>query len=151
MLSRCLSRVATVRTATAGPRLLPLSRAASTLPEAGGTFGLTEDAQQLKDSAKAYFMETLNPLLRHMDDTDEFPEEAWKEVAEAGWMGLTIPERYEGAGLDFVSAGVVTEAINYANCNFGISHAASDNLCTNNIYLNGAATAAECHAVLWAT
>lgn len=109
-------------------------RSLSTAP-----FGhLSDDHVALKDGARRYFMDTLNPLFRKMDDEDYFPPEVWPDLLGAqGYHGLTIPEKYGGAGLDFLSAGLIGEEMHYANSSIGISHSAHDNLCANNIYLNG--------------
>ena len=111
-----------------------LSTAAASSP-----FGhLSDDHVALKDGARRYFMDTLNPLFRRMDDEDYFPPEVWPDTLGAqGYMGLTIPEKYGGAGLDFLSAGLIGEEMHYANSSIGISHSAHDNLCANNIHLNG--------------
>jgi isovaleryl-CoA dehydrogenase len=98
---------------------------------------LTPDQVALKDASRAYFMNTLNPLFMDMDDTDVFPNQVWPALGEQGYMGLTIPPKYGGAGLDYLSAGLIAEEMHYANASLGISHSAHDNLCANNIYLNG--------------
>ena len=72
-----------------------------------------------------------------MDDEDWFPHDAWLTLAKHGYLGLTIPQKYGGVGLDFLAAGLVAEELHYANSSLGISHSAHDNLCANNIYLNG--------------
>lgn len=101
------------------------------------SFELPEEASALRDAAKAWAMDKLHPLLPRMDEHDEWPEEAWQGLASQGFLGLTVPTEYGGAGLDFVSAGLISEGINYANHCVGISHSAHDNLCTHNLFLNG--------------
>jgi isovaleryl-CoA dehydrogenase len=98
---------------------------------------LSDEHLALKSASRAYFMKELHPLLRPMDDNDEFPAEVWPKLGRQGYLGLTIPEEYGGVGLDLFSAGLIGEELSYANHCLGISHAASDNLCANNIYLNG--------------
>ena len=79
-----------------------------------------------------------------MDDEDWWPAHAWPELlGPQGYLGLTVPTAYGGAGLDFLSAGVIGEQLSYANHCIGISHAAHDNLCANNIALNGTAVQKE--------
>ena len=55
----------------------------------------------------------------------------------AGLLGATIPERYGGAGMGMLESGLVLEAFSKWNHAFGLSWVAHDNLCANNIYLNG--------------
>ena len=45
------------------------------------------------------------------DESKEFPWEFYNAVAEAGWMGLTIPEEYGGGGLGVQEVCVVEQEI----------------------------------------
>lgn len=117
-----------------GPRLHRGARCLS----GSSTFGhLTDEQQMLKQTSREFFMDKLHPLLRRMDDEDWFPAHVWPTLGEHGYLGLTIPEEYGGVGLDFLSAGLIGEELAYANSSLSISHSASDNLCANNIFLNG--------------
>src|SRR5439155_357281 len=46
---------------------------------------------------------------RMMEEDRGFTDAQWRKMAELGWMGLILPERYGGAGLDFVDMVVVLE------------------------------------------
>lgn len=94
-------------------------------------------AQELAEESRRFFMAEMHPLLARMDDEDWWPDHAWPILGQQGYLGLTIPAKYGGAELDFLSAGVIGEQLAYANHSIAISHAAHDNLCANNIYLNG--------------
>ena len=106
---------------------------------ASTSFGALDDFQvEVKDASRAYFMSTIHPLFRKQDDDDWWPEHAFPELlAKQGYLGLTIGAEYGGAGLDFLTGGLIAEQLHYANSSIGISHSAHDNLCANNIYLNG--------------
>ena len=45
------------------------------------------------------------------DDSKEFPWEFYNAVAEAGWLGLTIPEEYGGGGLGVQEVCIVEQEI----------------------------------------
>lgn len=110
------------------------------LPEAteASAFGtLTADHRDLRDTSKAFFMDRFHGLNERMDNEDYWPADAWPTMGKQGYLGLTVPPEYGGAGLDFLSAGMIGESLSYANPSLGLSHAAHDNLCANNIYLNG--------------
>jgi isovaleryl-CoA dehydrogenase len=53
-----------------------------------------------------------------------------------GYLGLTVPEEYGGQGLGLFAAGLVSEVMHKWNPAIGLSWAAHDNLCVNNIYRN---------------
>lgn len=38
----------------------------------------------------------------------------WRQMADLGWMGLVVPERYGGAGASFLDLAVLLEEIGYA-------------------------------------
>lgn len=99
-------------------------------------FGFTDDHQQLYDTTFRYAQSELHPLLARMDDEDWFPEDAYKALKDVGLLGLTIPEKFGGAGLDFVSSALIAEAMSYWNHCFSASWGASENLCINNIVRN---------------
>ncbi len=46
---------------------------------------------------------------RDTKDSAGFSESLWKEMADLGWLGLQIPEEYEGLGLGFFDLCVVLE------------------------------------------
>ncbi|MFZ2066605.1 MAG: acyl-CoA dehydrogenase family protein [Xanthobacteraceae bacterium] len=48
--------------------------------------------------------------LKH-DRDGEFPEEFRRAIADAGWLGICMPETYGGAGLGITEAAIVMEAI----------------------------------------
>jgi acyl-CoA dehydrogenase len=48
--------------------------------------------------------------LKH-DRDGEFPEEFRRAIADAGWLGICMPEAYGGAGLGITEAAILMEAI----------------------------------------
>jgi acyl-CoA dehydrogenase len=48
--------------------------------------------------------------LKH-DRDGEFPEEFRRAIADAGWLGICMPEAYGGAGLGIIEAAILMEAI----------------------------------------
>jgi acyl-CoA dehydrogenase len=47
--------------------------------------------------------------LRDTNDADGFSRELWREMAALGWLGITIPEEFGGAGLGSMDQMVVLE------------------------------------------
>ena len=45
------------------------------------------------------------------DDDGEFPEEFYRALADAGWLGICIPESYGGSGLGVGEAAIMMQAI----------------------------------------
>ena len=51
---------------------------------------------------------------------DEFPEAYWNDLADDGWLGVTIPEEYGGAGLGMLEMAIVIEELSRAGGQGGI-------------------------------
>lgn len=60
---------------------------------------LTEEQQMLEEMARDFFeKEFPKTLVREMeDDPAGYRPQVWEKMAELGWIGLVIPERYGGA------------------------------------------------------
>jgi acyl-CoA dehydrogenase len=53
------------------------------------------------------------------DESKEFPWEFYNAVAEAGWLGLTVPEEYGGGGLGVTEAAIVEQEIAASGAGMG--------------------------------
>jgi alkylation response protein AidB-like acyl-CoA dehydrogenase len=73
--------------------------------------GLTEAQQMLKTSAHTFLeAECPEAFVRAMEDDERgFTLELWQRLATQGWLGLTFPEEYGGAGLGYVELAVLLE------------------------------------------
>ena len=72
-----------------------------------------------------------------MDDEEWWPEHSFAEMGELGLLGTTVDPQYGGAGMDMLSAGMVSQAFGRWNHAMALSWVAHDNLCVHNIYSNG--------------
>jgi alkylation response protein AidB-like acyl-CoA dehydrogenase len=75
-------------------------------------FAFTEEQEMLRSQARA-FLEERFPIDRvaKIATTDDLGDEdmAWREIAELGWVGLSVPEVEGGAGMSFVEESVLFE------------------------------------------
>jgi alkylation response protein AidB-like acyl-CoA dehydrogenase len=79
-------------------------------------FNLTELQEMLRTSARD-FLKTNCPesLVRQMAiDEKGYTPELWRRMAEMGWMGLIVPEEYDGAGGSFLDLVVLLEEMGRA-------------------------------------
>jgi len=76
----------------------------------------TEEQQMLKDMARDFLeKEFPKTLVREMEeDPSGHNTEVWKKMADLGWIGLVIPEKYGGAGLGFQDLVVLLEEMGRA-------------------------------------
>ena len=73
--------------------------------------GLNEAQQMLKNSAQEFLeAECPDTYVREMEeDENGFTTEMWQKLAEQGWLGLIIPEKYGGVELEFQDLTILLE------------------------------------------
>lgn len=84
-------------------------------------FHLTEDQEMIRDSGREFADRVLRPHAARLDAEEAFPLEAIQEAAESGFLGLTIPEEFGGAGLGSLHAAVLLEELNAADASVGVT------------------------------
>ena len=72
---------------------------------------LNEAQRAARDTARRFARERLTAVGVEVDRTHSFPAETIAELGRLGMMGIFIPERYGGAGLDHVSYSLVIEEL----------------------------------------
>ncbi|KEI70431.1 acyl-CoA dehydrogenase family protein [Endozoicomonas elysicola] len=100
-------------------------------------FNLTTEQQSLLDHADRFGREQLFPYAARMDNEEWWPQDVFKQFGELGFLGVTIPEEYGGAGMSMLEAGLILQGFSRWNHALALSWVAHDNLCANNIYNNG--------------
>src|SRR5947209_1439366 len=64
---------------------------------------LTADQAMIQAAVREFAEQVVAPRAAEWDRTGEFPWPVVNQLAELGWLGMTIPEAYGGAGIDYVS------------------------------------------------
>jgi alkylation response protein AidB-like acyl-CoA dehydrogenase len=72
---------------------------------------LSQEQQMIRDSVRAFATERLAPNAARWDRECSFPRDALNEMAAMGLFGVTIPEKWGGAELDYVSLALTLEEI----------------------------------------
>ena len=70
-------------------------------------FDLPDDVAALKDGAREFAERELLPRAAKADEDELFVEEQIEACAEAGWLGMVVPEAYGGGGLGSLASSVV--------------------------------------------
>jgi alkylation response protein AidB-like acyl-CoA dehydrogenase len=78
-------------------------------------FAFTEEQLELKRQARAWLSERY-PLDRAWSDGegDAAQDDRWAELAELGWLGVSVGEAEGGVGLGFVEEAILLEELGYA-------------------------------------
>ena len=96
-----------------------------------------EPAAEVRESVRRFAQQRIAPLAAEVDRGNEFPAALWRELGAQGLLGLTVPERWGGAGLGYLAHVVAMEEVSRASASVGLSYGAHSNLCVNQIRLNG--------------
>jgi len=72
---------------------------------------LTPEQKMIRDLARKIAEEKMLPVRAELDEKEEFPWEIVKISAEAGLMGVSIPEEYEGFGGGILEYCLVAEEL----------------------------------------
>lgn len=72
---------------------------------------LTQEQEMIRDTLRQFAQERLAPNAADWERNHTFPREALAELGELGAMGITVPEQWGGAGMDYVSLALAIEEI----------------------------------------
>jgi alkylation response protein AidB-like acyl-CoA dehydrogenase len=100
-------------------------------------FDLTPEQQAIRALARDFALSEVAPVIRHFDETHEFPREILAKLGKTGLLGALVPEEYGGPALDYVSYALAVEELNRVDASVGITMWAHNSLCTNHIALFG--------------
>ncbi len=72
---------------------------------------LNDEQAMIRDSVRSFAQAELAPNAARWDREHTFPRQALRGLGDLGVMGIVVPERWGGAGLDYVSLAVALEEI----------------------------------------
>ena len=72
---------------------------------------MTDEHKLIRQTVREAMKKELSPVINDYAQRAEFPEHCIKVFAELGAFGPTIPAEYGGAGLDYISYGIMMQEI----------------------------------------
>jgi glutaryl-CoA dehydrogenase len=72
---------------------------------------LTDEHKLIRDAARTFVKKSISPIIEEACQKPEFPKQLIKGLAELGAFGPTIPREFGGAGLDYISYGILMQEI----------------------------------------
>lgn len=93
--------------------------------------------EAFREEVQAFTKEYLASCAGELETKEEFPWEAIREMGKRGWMGIPIPEKYGGAGLDNLSYIIAVEEIARVCGSTSITLAAHTSLVVWPIFTHG--------------
>ncbi len=80
----------------------------------------TEEQEMMRKMVRDFARTEIPPWIPSMDREDRFPRELVRKIGELGLMGIPIPEKWGGAGADFISYILALEEISKVSAAAGV-------------------------------
>ena len=74
-------------------------------------FSLSDDQRAIREGVAAVVRQFTDDYWLARDEDGEFPREFHRAMADAGWLGITLPTEYGGAGLGVTEAAIVMHEV----------------------------------------
>jgi len=100
-------------------------------------FSLSDEQKLFQKIVREFCEKEIKPISEKIDKEEYFPEELYKKMGRMGLMGMTVPQKYGGAGIDKVSYMIALEEISRFCGSTGITVEAHNTLGIGYIYEAG--------------
>ena len=81
---------------------------------------LSEEQELVRNTACEFAEKHLKPGVIERDENAEFPSEQVKMMGELGFMGVMVPQRWNGAGMDTISYTLIIEELSRVDASAGV-------------------------------
>lgn len=98
---------------------------------------LSDDHRVIRDTIAEWSQDRLWPSAPEWEEQRRIPDDVYKEAADLGLMGLSIPEEHGGAGVDTVAFGLALGEVTKGDSSVGLSLLAHNTIAANNLVLSG--------------
>ncbi|MEZ5777515.1 MAG: acyl-CoA dehydrogenase [Paracoccaceae bacterium] len=98
---------------------------------------LTEEERMLRDGARAYAQEKLQPRVIEAYREEKTDPSIFREMGEMGLLGVTVPEEYGGLGAGYVSYGLVAREVERVDSGYRSMMSVQSSLVMYPIYAYG--------------
>src|SRR2546427_6964593 len=78
-------------------------------------FDLTEEQRLLEQSVREWAAREVAPRIHDLDREHRFDTKIFPLMASLGLLGISVPEEYGGAGMDYISLGIASEELEYVD------------------------------------
>ena len=98
---------------------------------------LTDEERMVRDTARDYAQDRLLPRVTRAFLDEDFDAEIMREMGSLGLLGATIPEAYGGAGLNYVSYGLVAREVERVDSGYRSAMSVQSSLVMHPIHAYG--------------
>ena len=97
----------------------------------------TEEHSMLRDMIRSFVVEEVEPQAMEYDKIEKFNQELFRKLGDYGLLGISVPEKYGGSGMDATAVAIVNEELSYSDPGFCLAYLAHAQLMVNNLAHNG--------------
>ena len=83
-------------------------------------FTLTAEHEAIRQRTRTFCQREILPNVRDWDRAQRLPSDSVRKMASEGLLGVCIPRRYGGLGLDYLSLGIVSEELERGDSAFRV-------------------------------
>ncbi|MCK4449817.1 MAG: acyl-CoA dehydrogenase family protein, partial [Anaerolineae bacterium] len=81
---------------------------------------LSDEHRMIRDMARDFAQKEIAPIAAEHDETGEFPYETIAKMGAQGFMGIEVPEKYGGVGMDTLAYVLALEEISKVDASHGV-------------------------------
>ena len=100
-------------------------------------FHLTSEHKLFQKTIREFCEKEIRPIAEKIDKEEYFPEDLYKKMGKMGLLGMTVPQKYGGAGVDRICYMIALEEISRFCGSTGIAVEAHNSLGVGHIYERG--------------
>jgi len=100
-------------------------------------FNLTSEHKLFQKTIREFCEKEIKPLAEKIDKEEHFPKELYKKMGQMGLLGMTVPQKYGGAGVDRICYMIALEEISRVCGSTGLNVEAHNSLGVGHIYEKG--------------
>ncbi len=78
-------------------------------------FALNEMHEMVRRTAYEFSRREILPIIKEHDRAHTFPREIIPKLGALGFLGVCLPVRYGGAGMDYISLGMISEGLEFGD------------------------------------
>ncbi len=78
-------------------------------------FSFSEEHRLLEQSVREWGAREIAPRIKDLDREHRFDPDILPQMAKLGLLGISVPAKYGGAGMDYISLGLASEELEYVD------------------------------------
>jgi alkylation response protein AidB-like acyl-CoA dehydrogenase len=98
---------------------------------------LSDEHRMIRDAARDFAQKEIAPIAAEFDESGEFPSDTIKKMGAMGFMGIEVPEKYGGAGMDTLAYALALEEICKVDASHGTIMSVNNSLFCNALTMFG--------------